>query len=545
MQTVNVPVLIVGGGPVGLSSTLFLAHHGTSSLLVERHPGTSIHPRARSVNIRTMEILRSLGLEEPVRAAGTALANNSYFLVAESLAATEFKRIRPEVSVVYENSQVLSGEISPVSWCQCAQDELEPIFVNAARERGCDLRFGHELIALRQDSSGVTAYIRERSSGEEYIVRAQYLIAADGAHSFIGRELGVVMEGRGTLGHSVNIYFRADRGSLVRGREFFLCFIENAEVHNGVLFDVGNTDRWILNVPYDPENDPTAREFTPECCKELVRKAIGLPQLDFEIRGILLWEAAARVAEKFQYGRVFLAGDAAHVMPPHDSFGMNAGIQDAQNLAWKLAAVLKGQADSALLATYDAERRPVAQFTTEQAGLRSDNTGTYRGGQNRTGGMVDDLVVMLGYHYRSAAIVSDTDTAPCLAALELGGQPGSRAPHVWLERQGPRISTLDLFGTHFVLLSGSKGSAWFDAAKEVAATLGLELDAYRIGVGGDLVDPEGCWRTAYGITDSGAVLIRPDGFVGWRAEKLEENAYQVLEAVLKRLLCCIEEKEIV
>lgn len=541
MRNVNVPILIVGGGPVGLSSALLLAHYGVSALLVERHPGTSIHPRARGINIRTMEIMRSLGLEESVRAAGTALANNSYFLVAEALAGREFKRVRPETSVTRENSQTFLDKMSPAQWCRCAQDELEPIFVEAARERGCDLRFGHELITFQQDNAGITAHMRERSSGEEYVVNAQYMIAADGVHSFVDRELEVAMEGRGTLGHYVNIYFRAELGYLAQGREFILCFIENAEIHGGILVAVNNTDRWLLNILYDPEKDPTAAAFTPERCKEFVRQAVGLPQFDPEILGILPWEAAVRVAERFQYGRVLLAGDAAHVMPPTGAFGMNTGIHDAQNLSWKLAAVLKEQADPALLATYTAERRPVAQFTTTQAGLRSDNR-TYSGGQDRTGGVVDDLVVVLGYHYRSTAIVSDTEDASSPTTLVLDGRPGSRVPHVWLERQGERISTLDLCGTNFALFCGPEGHTWYDIAQKVARKLGIELDTYCIGTGGDLVDPEGRWCAASGITDSGAVLVRPDGFVGWRAEKLEDNAQHVLKEALQQILCRIEER---
>lgn len=218
---------------------------------------------------------------------------------------------------------------------------------------------------------------------------------------------------------------------------------------------------------------------------------------------------------------------------------MNTGIQDAQNLSWKLAAVLKGQANQELLSTYTVERRPVAQFTTTQAGLRSDNN-TYGGGQSRAGGMVDDLVVILGYHYRSTAVVSDTDAASFPTALQLDGQPGSRVPHVWLERRGRRISTLDLCGTNFVLFCGPEGRTWYDTAQKVALELGLMLEAYCIGPDGDLRDPEGCWLAASGTTNSGAVLVRPDGFVGWRADKLEKNAQHVLEEALKQILSRIE-----
>src|SRR5213078_370453 len=183
---------------------------------------------------------------------------------------------------------------------------------------------------------------------------------------------------------------------------------------------------------------------TPSRCIEFVRKAAGLPHLAVEIISILPWEAAIRVAESFYHDRVFLVGDAAHVMPPTGAFGMNTGIQDVHNLAWKLAAVLNGQAGPALLATYDAERRPVAQFTTGQVGLRSDHN-IYATGQERGDGMVDDLAVTMGYQYQSAAVVLEKNELPSVGVvIDLSGQPGTRAPHVWVEQQGRRISTLDL-----------------------------------------------------------------------------------------------------
>ncbi len=531
MQTIEVPVLIVGAGPVGLSTALFLARHGIHSLLVERHPGTSIHPRARGINIRTMELYRQLGLEEPIRVAGSVLAGNNIFLIVETLAGTERRRF-PARAVPVAQEQF--DRLSPASWCMCAQDELEPILVATARDAGCELRFSNECVGLEQDATGVTAYIKDRTTGIEYAVRAQYVVAADGVGSPIRQMLHIERHGRGTLSHNINTYFRADLGALVQDRHFILCIVENSDVR-GILVSVNNADRWLFNVIYGPEHNIDVKDFPPERCIELVRQAIGIPDMAVEVLGILPWEAAIRVADSFQQQRVFLAGDAAHVMPPTGAFGMNSGIQDAHNLAWKLATVLHGQADPALLATYDAERRPVAYLTTEQAGLRMDNQ-TYR--DEAVGpGMLDDLVVMLGYQYQSVAIIPEEQVAAPMKVVDLHGQPGTRAPHVWLERQGKRISTLDLFDTHFVLLTGTDGELWREAAREAAAT--LALDFYRVGPGpdADLVDQSGSWSTTYAMSPGGAILVRPDGFVAWRTERCEDNAQQVFEIVLKQLLC--------
>ncbi len=528
MHNASMPVLIVGGGPVGLSTSLFLARHGVPSLLVERHEKTSIHPRARGINARTMELFRSLGLEESVRTAGAALARNHHFLAVETLAGAELWRTYPWSSRDY---QAHLKQLSPMNWCMCAQDELEPLLVTAARTLNCELRFGSELMAFEQDNYGVTARIRERNTGEEYIANAHYLIAADGAGSPVRHMLNVSTRGRGTLGHYINIYFRANLSTLVQDREFILCLVKNPEAQ-GVLLSVNNTDRWIFMMLYVPESGRAVEDFTPERCIEFVRNAAGLPRLAIEIISIVPWEAAIRVAESFQRDRVFLVGDAAHVMPPTGAFGMNTGIQDAHNLAWKLAAVLNGQAGPALLATYDVERRPVAQFTAEQAGLRSDNHADYY-----SSGMVDDFAVALGYRYQSAAVISEKKETSSNGALDLSGQPGTRAPHIWVGHQGRRISTLDLFDTRFVLLAGMDGNAWCHAAREGATALGLPLDAYCVGATGDLIDLDGNWGTTYGVTPSGVVLVRPDGFVGWRTERIERDAKHTLEMVLKHLLC--------
>jgi putative polyketide hydroxylase len=530
MNTETTPVLIVGGGLVGLSTSLFLSQHGIASLLVERHANTAIHPRARGINFRTMELFRELGLEEQLRSAGSELINNRGILIVDSLAGTEFRRI-----AMAEAPPGSLDEISSTNWCMCAQDQSEPVLLAAARQRGGNLRFNTRLVSFGQDADGVTAIVADGTDGTQRTIRADYLIAADGAASSIRDTLGIARSGRGTLGHNISIYFSADLSDLVRGREFILCQVENPEVH-GMFVAVNNTNLWLFSIPYAPERGERLEDFPPERCIDLISKAIGLPHIAIEIKSILPWEAAVRVANSFQQGRVFLAGDAAHQMPPTGAFGSNTGIQDAHNLAWKLAAVLKGQAAPALLATYDEERRPVARFTTEQAGLRTALTSFDPGAKSETP-LADNLVIITGYQYNSQAVISEDEAPLPLDHLELNGHPGRRAPHLWLEQRGRRISTLDLFGSRFVLLAGEDGVAWRDAAQVIAIRGGINLDAYCVGSAGDLIDLDGRWDTAYGVTSRGAVLVRPDGFVGWRTNGSEESQERVLEQVLDHLLC--------
>lgn len=529
MDTVTTPVLIVGGGLVGLSTSLFLTQHHVPSLLVERHISTSIHPRARGINFRTMELFRELGLEEQLRAAGKDLANNHGMLIVETLAGVERERI---AMAEPENSPM--DLISPTDWCVCAQDQSEPVLLAAARQRGGDLRFNTEMISFEQDESGVTAVIADRTTGARQTVRADYLVAADGAASPIRNALGITRSGRGTLRHNISIYFSADLGDLVRGREFVLCQVENSEVQ-GLFIAINNKDLWLFSLTYDPAHGERPEDFSPECCIDLIRKAVGLSQLAVEIKSILPWETAVRVADRFQDGRIFLVGDAAHQMPPTGAFGANTGIQDTHNLAWKLAAVYHGQATPALLTTYDEERRPVARFTTEQAGLRSAATAFDPRAANRAD-IADSLVIITGYQYTSRAIIAEDNEPLPLDHLVLDGRPGRRAPHVWLERQGRRISMLDLFGPRFVLLTGEQGQGWRAAAQALAARRNLNLDAYCVGPTGNLIDLDNRWSDAYGVTHAGAVLVRPDGFVCWRVKDAQESPEQELATVLDQLL---------
>lgn len=254
---------------------------------------------------------------------------------------------------------------------------------------------------------------------------------------------------------------------------------------------------------------------------------------------MLPWEAAVRVADSFQHGRVFLAGDAAHQMPPMGAFGMNTGIQDAHNLAWKLAAALEDHAAPALLSTYDVERRPVARFTAEQAGMRSVRSAMDPAAASLASpaSLADPLVIMADYQYRSHALLPEDETPLALDHLDLHGQPGRRAPHLWLEREGTRLSTLDLFGSHWVLLVGEDGPGWHDAAQKIASHLGIGLDSYRCGPSADLIDLDGRWLERYGITPRGAVVVRPDGFVGWRAQDAAQQPERTLEQVMRYLVC--------
>jgi hypothetical protein len=273
-----------------------------------------------------------------------------------------------------------------------------------------------------------------------------------------------------------------------------------------------------------------AENITEERALELLRAAIGVPDIPVVIEDMAKWRAEADSAERYQDGRVFLAGDAAHVVPPNGGFGGNTGVQDAHNLAWKLAFVLQGKAGPGLLDTYDEERRPIGELTVEQAYARYvTRVAPYLGTEGMQA-LVDDFSMEIGYRYNSAAVVLDPDDDRALHQhpRESKGRPGSRAPHVFIEHAGERISTLDLFGRNFVLLLAPGGEAWRGAAGAAAGELGLPLDSHVI--------PEQDFPDAYGITGAGAVVVRPDGVVGWRALDATRATERAMREVLSDLL---------
>ncbi|NEB58612.1 FAD-dependent monooxygenase [Streptomyces diastaticus] len=365
-RTHRVPVLVVGGSLVGLSMSVFLGRLGVRHTLVERHAGTSIHPRGRGNNVRTMEIFRVAGAEPDIRRAAATLADNHGILQTPTLAGDAgewlFKQIDPGNGL---------ARFSPSSWCLCSQNDLEPELLTHAGTLGGDLRFGTEMLSFEADADGVTAIVKSRETGEHTTIRADYLVAADGPRSPVREQLGIGQSGPGDLFHNVSITFRSRRlADVVGDRRFIVCYLtdENAD---GALLPVDNRENWVFHAPWHPDQGETVEDFTDERCAAHIRRAVGDPGLDVEITGKAPWHAAQRVARSYRSGRVLLAGDSAHEMSPTGAFGSNTGIQDAHNLAWKLAAVLEGWAGEALLDTYDTERRPVAEATSARAAHRS------------------------------------------------------------------------------------------------------------------------------------------------------------------------------
>ncbi|WP_329286132.1 FAD-dependent oxidoreductase [Streptomyces sp. NBC_00691] len=533
-------VLIVGGSLVGLSTALFLGRLGVPCTLVERHAGTSIHPRGRGNNVRTMEVFRSAGVEQPIQEAASVLAGNNGILQAPSLVGETgewlFKEIDPGGGV---------ARFSPSGWCLCSQNDVEPVLRERAGELGGDLRFATELMSFEQDADGVTAQVKNRDTGEHTTIRADYLVAADGPRSPVREQLGIGQNGPGDLFHNVSITFLSrDLADIVGDRKFIVCYLTNPEA-DGALLPVDNQERWVFHAPWHPEHGETLEEFTDERCREHIRRAVGVPDLHVEITGRAPWHAAERIAERYADGRVFLVGDSAHEMPPTGAFGSNTGIQDAHNLAWKLAAVLGGWAGPGLLTSYDAERRPVAETTSARASARSVEhshpgyaPGPGAGGPGgRKGGILN---VVLGYRYPRGAVQGADPTMPVVSdGLRLTGEPGTRAPHMWLNRAGTRVSTLDLYERSLVLLSAADDGGWHSAAARAGQELSVPLDSFRIGHGPDAeLSPEGDtdWAEVHGVTPDGAVLVRPDGFVAWRSEGAAADPGAALRQALAAIL---------
>lgn len=517
----STPVLIVGGSLVGLSAAVFLAWRGVPVVVVERHAGSSPHPRAIGYTTRTLELFRAVGIELP--ALDGELQGPPRRARVESLAGAWHGEYPWTHGADAGTPQ---REYSPERGTGVAQDRLEPVLRARAVELGVDVRASTELIGFTQDADGgVTATLRHRD-GHEYRLDAQYLVAADGATSSVRQALGIGRSGNGLLSVQRSILFTAPIDHyLERGVVQFEIEQPGLKVFLTTYLD----GRWVLMLSDD-------RERTEDEQRAVIRQAVGIPNLPVELITSGRWELAALIADRFSSGRVFLTGDAAHQLPPNrGGFGANTGIEDAHNLAWKLAAVHSGVSSPELLDTYDSERRPIAWLRHEQIFARADFK-AYLDAEQPNVPVIDEVAMELGQLYHSAAVIGATDDLPrALRPDQWAGQPGTRAPHLRLSTPSADASTLDLFQQAWVLLS--EDGRWAPVVADVAASVGVEARFVHIGGDVNTQEPQ-AFPAAFGLGPDGATLVRPDGYIAWRAVDSPDDRTHALTDALSRVSAC-------
>ncbi|KRA65293.1 FAD-dependent monooxygenase [Rhizobium sp. Root651] len=583
---IDVPVLIVGGGGAGLTCSMLLSQLGIETLLVSALPTTSILPKAHVLNQRTMEILDDVGIAEAIFAKSTPAENMNAMGWYAGFAGAD-----PDMGRLIAKLETWGGGYTNVNWVQASpcrsanlpQIRLEPIMkarADALNPGG--VRFHHELMRLEQDDEGVLAWVLDRDTGAEYTVRARYLLGCDGGRT-IPRLVGITHEGLGVIAQTATAHISADLSKLAKDPDVLIRWIWCPAIGEmAVLVPMGpdhwgpDSEEWVFHVTYRGEGP---KDLTDDQIEQNMRLALGIPDLPMKVHKVTRWALEGVLASKFRAGRVFLVGDAAHRHPPTGGLGLTSGIQDAHNLCWKLAAVLKGEAEEGLLDTYEAERRPVdarniqrsmensmahmeagaafglnpavsaeenwAQFRRILSGRPED--ATFRSGAlraiRRLSMEANELNVEYGYRYQSAAIVPDGSALPeaidDIRLYDPSTFPGSPLPHAWLDDEtGNRLPIKDLVKPgRFLLIAGERGEPWCAAALALAAEYRLPIDTVRIGhIDGDLFDPRLAWAQFRGISDKGAVLVRPDRVVCWRHIGASADPLSVLGDALGSVL---------
>ena len=578
-NVVTTDVLIVGSGPAGSSAALFLSTHGIPNIMITKYRWTANTPRAHITNQRTMEILRDVGVEDEILAQAVPHDQMGDTVYCETLAGEEIGRrptwgFRPDRRADYELA-------SPSMPCDLPQTLMEPILLENATKRGTQTQFSTEYISHTQDDEGVNVEVLNRLTGHEYTIRAKYLIGADGARSQIAEDINTPFEGKMDIGGSMNIQFKADLSHLVAHRPSILYWVfypgsNIGGIGAGLIRCVRPWNEWLVVWGYDI-NGP-APELNEEEAKKIVRNLVGVPDLEMEITGYSLWGNNEQWATHMQNGRVFIAGDAAHRHPPSHGLGSNTSIQDSYNLAWKLAAVIRGQAGEELLDTYSVERAPIAK----QIVTRANNSGREYGPIFEALGVADakteeEFVEKLklrkaptaegaarrkalrtaldnkdfefnaqgteiGQFYDSTAVVCDglgrpEVTEDPMLHHQKSTYPGLRLPHAWIGDTLNKQSTHDIAtGTGFTVFTGITGRPWAEAASELAAELGMEIRTVVIGEGEEHQDLYGDWLRQREVAEDGVILVRPDKHIGWRAHQLVEDPRAALAAVLASIL---------
>jgi 2-polyprenyl-6-methoxyphenol hydroxylase-like FAD-dependent oxidoreductase len=528
-------VLVVGGSLVGLSTSVLLASYGVPHLVVESHRGTAIHPRAASFHQRTMEIFRSAGLQAEVEdVAAQEFRQGGAIVAVESLGGKE-------LAYFYRSYNDGVEGLSPTDRLFITQVGLEPVLRQRASSLGAEHLFGTDLVSFETRDDHVVSVIRPHGGGPEEVVISDYLVAADGAHSAVREQLGIPMTGRGSFADCVTIYFRADVNHLMGDRNLSVVYVNHPELMGFFRFAITG-DSGFLAVfatlgPGGARNTHIGEGISDQQCVELVQTALGSgPGLPVEIENIQRWSAMAATAGSFQSGRVFLAGDAAHVMPPTGGFGGNTGVADAHNLAWKLAFATRGLAGPGLLATYSAERQPISALTVEQAytryALRVDPSLP----RDDLMPPLDDAAIELGAIYRSSAVHSDAAPAQQLDDPHARTWTvGARVPHVPLAGDGNQVSTLDVGGRGFALLADHGHDLWRRAAAEAEESLGVAVAVQPLGRD-FLPEPAEPAAVTAEAGWTGAALIRPDGVIAWKPDVPAAEAAGQLATVLTGLL---------
>ncbi|MGH8227230.1 MAG: FAD-dependent oxidoreductase [Steroidobacteraceae bacterium] len=521
MREEQVSVLIVGAGLAGLSTALTLAQRGARPLIIERHRGFSAHPRARGLNMRSMELLRTAGLEEELCSVSAGTFGDFTIIHAATVTG-------PAQRTIVQRGAWEVG-LSPARSSGMVQSHVEPILARRATQLGAELRFATELLQIEQSRTHVRALVRDRNTGEEYAIRAQYLVGADGHRSTVRELLAIGVTGTGLLSSHIAIIFTADRELpghsifYLRQKDLTAAFIHMDDSGISVL---------SVEVPATMSMD----EATPQWCLDQVHKSLGSADHGVHVSDVMRYDMASFVANRFSAERVHLVGDAAHTMPPIGGLGGQAAIQDGFDIGWKLDLALRGIAGPALLRSYAAERRPVAELTVQHQTdkyfqrMRPDKMNGAPGPQERCA-----LGIAYGYRYRSSCLLGDEldDAAAFQDPATLDGRPGTRVPFAALERDGKPTSLLDQVGGGFVLASGPRGQAWIAAARRLAKENSLPLTTLHLST--DAIDPEGTWTRRHGIGHDGAILMRPDGFVAWRSSGVHDE-YRTLRHVMSVVL---------
>jgi putative polyketide hydroxylase len=490
--TTTTDVLVVGAGPAGLATAVAAARHGARVLVVERRASTSAHPRATGLSTRTMEILRTWGIADAVRARSVECA------LGVAITRTASDRPLAVQPTGYPTPRTALS-VSPSMPALCAQDHLEPLLVDALREQGGEIRFATGMTGLCSTPDGVRAEL-----GRAGRVRARFVVGADGPRSRVRRTLGIGVRRLGVLGEFVQAVFRPDLAELTGQPTRPLTLITHPEA-GGVLLPVGG-GRWAFAHEWHPERGETP-DYSAARWTALLRTATGLPELEPEILSVLPFTMAAEVATSYRAGNGFLVGDAAHRMTPVGAVGLNTAVHDGHELGWRLAWSVRGLAGDALLDSYAAEREPVGRVNAERL-LR-------RGEPDPADGLPGDL----GRTYLSTVLAG---AEPALPRCDRAARPGERAPHAWIRRDGRRCSVLDLFDGRLTVLCGPDAGPWRAAARRLH---GIPLQVLS-------TEAEPRLGRAYRLAPGSAVLVRPDGIVAWRHDGHCRNPGTALSAAV-------------